>query len=136
MSNAREDGLYRRINHLTAVQIAGLAMVVLVVAVVAILQGSELRRARRSIDDLERRIVALESGSPIRNETPPPGATSGVLETGRSGGPKRDDPPSRPMSGLSHQVMSLAAGLCGFLYLVSITAIVSPVSAFPSTKSI
>jgi len=107
MRNPREDSTYRKINQLTTVQIVSLALVVLVVAVLAIVQGAELRRASRRISDLEQRITTIETGSDTPTVGSPPGFNS---QTPTDASQTVDSHPSH-LSRLSHGVMSLATGL-------------------------
>ena len=82
MNERRDDLVYRRINQLTAMQIAAASIVLLIVGIVAILQNAQLKETARLAAGLEARISALEeqahAASPLdahtevreRNESP------------------------------------------------------------------
>lgn len=61
MEKRTDDLAYRRINRLTAIQLATTSMVILVVAIVAILQNGQMKQLVRRIETLEGRIAQLES---------------------------------------------------------------------------
>ncbi|GAG03793.1 unnamed protein product, partial [marine sediment metagenome] len=107
MRNPREDSIYRKINQLTAVQIASLSLVVLVVAILAIIQGAELRRANRRISDLEQRITTLENGSDAAEAS----SSSGLSRQTPTDASRTVDSQLPHLSRLSHGLMSLADDL-------------------------
>ncbi len=61
MRHSSNNAIYRRVNLLTATQIAGLTIVILAVLVIAILQNAKMRRLQERIGEMERQVAAIET---------------------------------------------------------------------------
>ena len=64
MDKPRDDLAYRKINRLTAIQLATTSMVILIIAIVAILQSGHAQQLLLRVEVLEARIEQLESAPP------------------------------------------------------------------------
>ena len=81
MDDRREELAYRKINQLTALLIAGGAMLVLLVGIVAILLHGQLRHTGAALSDLERRVAELERPGQQAATGPPESAPASAART-------------------------------------------------------
>lgn len=112
MNERRDDLVYRRINQLTAMQIAAASIVLLIVGIVAILQNAQLKETARLATRLETRVAALEEQARAASSS---NARAENRERDRSlEGPHRAEPATpedKPAARLAECMTRLAANL-------------------------